>query len=275
VLDVAVVRSGSWRQAMLIAKPGAELLEGLSFTGCPGFEAWLTAERRHLHSVVGAVLHESVLARLTAGQTDQAVATTAQLVAANPYDEELPELYVRCLLAAGDRLGAKAGRPPCAICETVIEQGDKFRVSHLWEAVVHPFCVQAWVGRPAQVDLDRGVCSFYPDRCPIPFWGRYCVCPALAGCNEVIVARRFGQSTVKVATYTTPAETGGLPVASRTWSRWPAGPGSAPSTTACRPVRIRLSTPSASTACPPRGSIRRALRRCSTSRPRGTPHLGT
>jgi DNA-binding SARP family transcriptional activator len=106
VLDVAVVRSGSWRQAMLIANPDAELLQGLSFPGCPGFEAWLTAERRHLHSVVGAVLHESVLARLTAGQTDQAVATAAQLVAANPYDEELRELYVRCLLAAGDRIGA-------------------------------------------------------------------------------------------------------------------------------------------------------------------------
>jgi hypothetical protein len=107
----------------------------------------------------------------------------------------------------------EAGRPPCPVCATVIE-GDKYRVSHLWEAVVHPFCVQARAGRPAQVDLDRGACSFYPDRCPIPFRGRrgdYCVCPALAGCNAVIVARRFGQRTVKVAVYTTPAETGGLP----------------------------------------------------------------
>jgi DNA-binding SARP family transcriptional activator/ATP/maltotriose-dependent transcriptional regulator MalT len=110
VLDVAVVRSGSWRQAVLIANPGAELLQGLSFAGCPGFEAWLTAERRHLRSVAGAVLHESVLARLTAGQIDQAVATAAQLVAANPYDEELQELYVRCLLAAGDPAGARRQR---------------------------------------------------------------------------------------------------------------------------------------------------------------------
>ena len=110
VLDVAVVRSGSWRQAVLIANPGAELLQGLSFTGCPGFEAWLTAERRHLRSVAEAVLHESVLARLTAGQTDQAVATAVQLVAANPFDEELQELYVRCLLAAGDPAGARRQR---------------------------------------------------------------------------------------------------------------------------------------------------------------------
>lgn len=112
------------------------------------------------------------------------------------------------------RAWREAGRPACPICATVIENGDKFRVSHLWEAVVHPFCVQARVGRPAQVDLDRGVCSFYPDRCPISFRGRrgsVCVCPAIAGCNAVIVARRFGRPTVKVATYTTPAESGGLP----------------------------------------------------------------
>jgi DNA-binding SARP family transcriptional activator len=107
VLDVAVVRSGSWQQALLIANPGAELLQGLNFPGCPGFEAWLAAERRHLRSVAGAVLHESVLVRLTAGQIDQAVATAAQLVAANPYDEELQELYVRCLLATGDPVSAR------------------------------------------------------------------------------------------------------------------------------------------------------------------------
>ncbi|HZM83255.1 MAG TPA: BTAD domain-containing putative transcriptional regulator [Candidatus Limnocylindrales bacterium] len=110
VLDVAVVRSGSWRQAVLIADPDAELLQGLHFTGCPGFEAWLTAQRRHLRSVAEAVLHESVLARLAAGQIDQAVATASQLVAANPYDEELQELYVRCLLAAGDPVSAHRQR---------------------------------------------------------------------------------------------------------------------------------------------------------------------
>ena len=107
VLDVAVLRSGSWRQAVLVTNPTAELLQGLSFAGCPGFAAWLTAERRHLGSVAGAVLHESVLARLTAGQTDQATATAAELVEANPYDEELQELYVRCLLAAGDPVSAR------------------------------------------------------------------------------------------------------------------------------------------------------------------------
>jgi len=110
VLDVAVVRSGSWQQAVMIADPGAELLQGLSFAGCPGFEAWLEAQRGHLRSVAGAVLHESVLARLAAGQPDVATATAGRLVEANPYDEELQELYVRCLLADGDPAGARRQR---------------------------------------------------------------------------------------------------------------------------------------------------------------------
>ena len=104
------LRSGSWRQAVAIADPDAELLEGLAFAGCPGFEAWLAAQRRHLRSVAEEVLHESVLARLAAGQIDQALATAARLVAANPYRESLQELYVRCLLASGDLAGAQRQR---------------------------------------------------------------------------------------------------------------------------------------------------------------------
>jgi DNA-binding SARP family transcriptional activator len=106
-LDVAILRCGSWRQGVLVADPDADLLQGLAFADCPGLEMWLAAERRHLRSVAGAVLHESVLARLAAGQTDAAVATAARLAGRNPYDEGVQELYVRCLLAAGDPAGAR------------------------------------------------------------------------------------------------------------------------------------------------------------------------
>jgi tetratricopeptide (TPR) repeat protein len=51
-----------------------------------------------------------VLARLAAGQADQAVTTAAALVGANPYHEGLQELYVRCLVAAGDLAGARRQR---------------------------------------------------------------------------------------------------------------------------------------------------------------------
>jgi DNA-binding SARP family transcriptional activator len=110
VLDVTKLRSDSWRQAVLIADPDLELLEGLSFAGCPGFEAWLAAQRRHLRSVAEEVLHESVLARLAAGQLDQALATAARLAGCDPYREIWQELYVRCLLASGDLAGAKKQR---------------------------------------------------------------------------------------------------------------------------------------------------------------------
>jgi DNA-binding SARP family transcriptional activator len=109
-LDVTKLRSGSWRQAVLLADPDAELLEGLTFAGCPGLEAWLVAQRRHLRSVAEEVLHESVLARLAAGQLDQALATAATLAGSNPYRESLQELYVRCLLASGDVAGANRQR---------------------------------------------------------------------------------------------------------------------------------------------------------------------
>src|SRR5690349_10514174 len=109
-VDVTVLCCGSWRQALVVADPGAELLAGLRFAGCPEFEAWLAAERRHLRSVAEAVLHESVLARLAAGQAEQVVGTAAALVGSNPYDEGRQELYVRCLLAAGDLAGARRQR---------------------------------------------------------------------------------------------------------------------------------------------------------------------
>jgi len=41
-----------------------------------------------------------------------------------------------------------AGRPSCPVCGTVIEQGGRYRVSSLWRSPVHPYCLQAQVGRP-------------------------------------------------------------------------------------------------------------------------------
>jgi DNA-binding SARP family transcriptional activator len=110
VLDVTVLRSGLWREALLMADPDAELLQGLGFPGCAGFEAWLAAERRHLHSVAEEVLHESVLARLATGQIHEAVATASRLVGSNPYNEGWQELYIRSLLATGDDVGARRQR---------------------------------------------------------------------------------------------------------------------------------------------------------------------
>ena len=73
VAEVAVCEEGRLRgfvgaSALLIADPGAELLQGLTFAGCPSFEAWLAAQRRQSRAAADAVMRESVLARLAAGQ---------------------------------------------------------------------------------------------------------------------------------------------------------------------------------------------------------------
>jgi hypothetical protein len=90
------------------------------------------------------------------------------------------------------------GRSPCPVCGTLIEPDGRFRVSQLWQAVVHPYCLYARVGRPSLHDLERHACPFYPD-CPIPFLtqrAEYCVCPVTAARNLIFLARRFGEPRV-------------------------------------------------------------------------------
>lgn len=73
-----------------------------------------------------------------------------------------------------------AGRPPCPVCGAPIEGTGK--VSGLWCAVVHPFCIYAKVTRQSQNQLEHKPCPLYPD-CPIPFRGGergYCVCPRVS-----------------------------------------------------------------------------------------------
>jgi hypothetical protein len=77
-----------------------------------------------------------------------------------------------------------AGRPACTVCGTAIEQRE--RVSLLWRAVVHPFCVYAKVARPSQAQMQRNPCPWYQD-CPIPFRRREhesCVCPCVPAINR-------------------------------------------------------------------------------------------
>ena len=51
----------------------AELLEGMAFDGCPGFETWLLVERRRLASACEALLHEEALRHLGSGRFGPAV----------------------------------------------------------------------------------------------------------------------------------------------------------------------------------------------------------
>src|SRR5918994_678359 len=66
-VDVRALTAGTWMQAIDIPGLGRELLEGMTFSACPGFEAWLLASRRHLAGAAESVLREAARARLSAG----------------------------------------------------------------------------------------------------------------------------------------------------------------------------------------------------------------
>lgn len=107
-VDVHVLRSGSWPEALEIAGLGRELLEGLSLGGSPGFEAWLTAERRRVAADSGSALREAALARLAGGDSVTAAELAGRLVGMDPLDEAAHELLVRSLMAGGQGAAARA-----------------------------------------------------------------------------------------------------------------------------------------------------------------------
>ena len=101
-VDVDVLGTGSWPEAVALPGLGHELLDGLAFRSSPGFEMWLENERRHVAGTTSAVLHQAALARLARGEVADALQHAAELVRLNPYEENAHVLLVRCLRAAGD-----------------------------------------------------------------------------------------------------------------------------------------------------------------------------
>ncbi|CAN5886570.1 hypothetical protein BH11PSE13_BH11PSE13_42620 [soil metagenome] len=112
-VDVEVVASGTWTEALRAPGLGRELLEGMSFASSPSFEVWLATERRHLQATTEAVLREAALARLAAGAADEAADLAGRLVRQNPLDENYQALLVRSLAAAGDGVGAARQAAAC------------------------------------------------------------------------------------------------------------------------------------------------------------------
>lgn len=107
-VDIAVLRSGSWPDALELAGLGLELLDGVSVNGGPGFDAWLAAERRRVAGDSCAALRGSALARLAGGDGPDASELAARLLSIDPYDEASHELLVRSLMAEGRDTEARA-----------------------------------------------------------------------------------------------------------------------------------------------------------------------
>jgi DNA-binding SARP family transcriptional activator len=95
------------------AQAGGELLEGMEFGASPAFESWLVVARGRYAGRIAAVLHDTALDELAAGNADRAAELAARLVAVDPFDEGHHELLVRSLAARGDRAGALAQAEAC------------------------------------------------------------------------------------------------------------------------------------------------------------------
>jgi DNA-binding SARP family transcriptional activator len=105
-VDVQRLLTASPEEVVYLDGLGGELLEGISFSACPAFEAWLLPQRRQLAMVVEAVLRERALLALAAGRPQEASDSAVRLVAANPFEEGHHELLIRSLLAAGEHAAA-------------------------------------------------------------------------------------------------------------------------------------------------------------------------
>ena len=113
LVDVRVVLSGSWAEAVALPGLGRDLLEGMDFPSSPSFDAWLTNERRHLQAGCEAVLREAAAARLAAGAPGDAIDHATRLVALDPFDERAHALLISAYAATGDAGGARRRLEAC------------------------------------------------------------------------------------------------------------------------------------------------------------------
>jgi DNA-binding SARP family transcriptional activator len=90
-----------------------ELLEGMSFPGCPAFETWLTGQRRHVAGVCQALMHEAALECLASGDVASATGLATRLVSLDPLESRSQELLIRCLARSGDQAGAQRQLAAC------------------------------------------------------------------------------------------------------------------------------------------------------------------
>ncbi len=115
VVDVRVLSSGTWAEAIVVPGLGRDLLEGMDFPSSPAFDAWLLNERRHLKGAAEAVLREAALSQLAIGNGESAIDLATRLVALDPLREDYQALLIRSYATAGDNEGA--GRQLAACIE--------------------------------------------------------------------------------------------------------------------------------------------------------------
>jgi DNA-binding SARP family transcriptional activator len=103
LLDVQVLMTASWREAVQLPCLGLDLLETMTFPGEHALEDWLMLQRSRLRGTTATVLREAAAACLGNGDHDRAAEYAGQLLRLEPFDEHGHELLVRAHAAAGRR----------------------------------------------------------------------------------------------------------------------------------------------------------------------------
>lgn len=106
-VDVSILTSGTWVDAMQLPGLGHDLLQGVSVGAGAAFETWLSSERRHFAGLSAAILREAATTRLAAGDGAAAADLATRLIAIDEFDEEAHALLIRSLAAAGDGVAAR------------------------------------------------------------------------------------------------------------------------------------------------------------------------
>lgn len=112
-IDVQLITTGNWKEAIGLPSLGDDLLAGLESIGAPEFESWLLAERRYIAASTEDVLHEAALALLARGEFDKGLRLAVSLVGLNPYRESHQALLIRAYLTSGDAVAAERQLEAC------------------------------------------------------------------------------------------------------------------------------------------------------------------
>ncbi|MFP5297584.1 MAG: tetratricopeptide repeat protein [Actinomycetota bacterium] len=101
IVDVHVLTSGTWAEAVRMRGLGSDLLQGASFSSDHVFDSWLMVERTRVRSLTQSVLREAASACLGTGRFEMAADFATRAISVDVLDEGAHETLIRALVAQG------------------------------------------------------------------------------------------------------------------------------------------------------------------------------
>jgi DNA-binding SARP family transcriptional activator len=102
IVDVDLIATGAWVDAVDLPGLGAELLDGMTVRDSAAFETWLLAQQRRVAAGTEAILHEAALRTMSRGRFELALDYAVRAAAMSPLDENYQALIIRLYRMSGD-----------------------------------------------------------------------------------------------------------------------------------------------------------------------------